>query len=110
MISVVLTAVLSVYLAELHDEKYYHLIICYYGLASLYGFGAYEAAYLHKNPQYPVLCSVAYVLFYVPKKIFFVFQRFVQVFVNKAAAADIPSFSLKTVLSKANALVVLLSL
>ena len=74
LISVVLTAVLSVYLAELHDEKYYHLIIFYYGVASLYGFSAYEAAYLHKNPQHPILCSICYVLLWLPRQLILFFS------------------------------------
>ena len=74
MLSVVVVALLAAYLAELYDNKYYHFIFFYYSISSLFGYDAYETAYLNKRHEYPVLCSIAYVLFWVPKKLLFIFK------------------------------------
>jgi len=64
----------GLYLAEKYDQRNFHFIFFYYNTAVLYGFGAYESRYANKTPQHPVLCSITYSLFWVPKKLLFPFS------------------------------------
>jgi len=74
MISMLLVTFLSIYLATKYNQRNFHFILFYYGLASLYGYGAYEKRYAKNKPQHPILCSITYTLCWVPQKLLFPFK------------------------------------